>query len=148
MKSIFKAISRWEGIHIKRKYRINALYFTVKLLILFPLVLAYAIQQLAIKTYNLIVRGRIQRKDNSDIVLSNIVAGFTGLAFPDKKTEVLATKRAEICSTCPSAKESGLYSAIVDRRTTKIQGMKCDECGCNLSAKVRSKNDYCPLGKW
>ena len=41
-----------------------------------------------------------------------------------------------------------IYSVVVDNRTKDIQGMKCGDCGCNLSAKVRSERDNCPRGKW
>ena len=148
MKSVFKAINKWERRYISRKHYKSAWYFFVKLALLFPLVLIDQLVRLGSFAYNAVFRGRIQRADKPDVVFKNIVAGFTGLAFPNEKVEALATRRAEICAECPSAVESGLYTAVVDKRTTKIQGMKCAECGCNLSAKVRSTGDYCPLGKW
>tara|TARA_S200002703_G_scaffold11561_1_gene10522 strand:- start:4093 stop:4338 length:246 start_codon:yes stop_codon:yes gene_type:complete len=81
-------------------------------------------------------------------VLANIVAGFGNLAFPDEQVEAMALKRASICADCPAAQETGVYSIIKDNRTQQIQGMKCADCGCNLSAKVRSVSDSCPRGKW
>lgn len=147
MISVFKAINRWERRNVKRKHYKSTWYFFVKLMLLLPLLLVNKIMQGAAFIYNL-SRGRVNRTSKPDIVFSNIIAGFAGLAFPNEKTEALATRRAEVCAQCPSAVESGLYTAIHDKRTTKIQGMRCDECGCNLSAKVRSVNDYCPLGKW
>lgn len=91
---------------------------------------------------------KIARKDKPDIVLKNIVAGFSHLIGDDKEVEQLATQRAEICASCPFAEKFGLYSVVIDNRTKHIQGMKCGKCGCNLSAKVRSVGDQCPLGKW
>jgi hypothetical protein len=148
MKHVFKLIHAWEAKHITRKVRKSAWYFFAKVTLLFPLVVISLIQLGATALYNLAFKGRVKRGNKPDLVFSNIVAGFTGLAFPDEKTEVLAKRRAEICASCPFAVESGLYSVIADNRTKNIQGMKCDKCGCNLSAKVRSVGDYCPVGKW
>jgi hypothetical protein len=148
MKHVFGLINKWERNHIARKYRKTAWYFFLKLTLLLPLVLLGSLERAVLWLYRLVVRGRIERDDKPDVVFSNIVAGFAGLAFPNEKTEVLAKRRAEICAQCPSAVKSGLYNTIVDKRTVQIQGMKCNECGCNLSAKVRSAQDFCPLGKW
>ncbi len=148
MKHVFKIIHVWETRHITRKTRKTVWYFLLKVTLLLPLVVLGLIEQGVIALYNLIAKGRVKRGSKPDLVFSNIIAGFSGLAFPDEKTEVLAKRRAEICAECPSAVESGLYSIVADNRTKKIQGMKCSECGCNLSAKVRSVGDYCPLGKW
>ena len=148
MKQVFIAINRWERVHIKRQYRRTGGYFLCKFILLLPLILLHYLIGGCSWIYNAIVRGRIKRTNNTDIVFSNIVAGFAGLAFPDEKTEALAKRRADICAGCPFAVKSGIYSAVVDNRTTQIQGMKCDKCGCNLSAKVRSVQDYCPIGKW
>lgn len=91
---------------------------------------------------------KITRKDKPDIVLKNIVAGFAHLIHNDPEVEAIAKNRAAICATCPFAEKFGLYSIVVDNKTKQIQGMKCGKCGCNLSAKVRSMEDQCPLGKW
>lgn len=148
MKHIFRIIHVWETKHITRKMRKTMWYFFAKVTLLLPLVILGLIERGAVSLYNLITKGRVKRGNKPDLVFSNIIAGFAGLAFPDEKTEALATRRAEICAQCPFAVESGLYNMIADKRTKKIQGMKCDKCGCNLSAKVRSVQDYCPLGKW
>lgn len=148
MKYVFKTINRFESKIISRKQRKSIWYLVVKLILLCPLILLGLFELAIKKLYTLAVKGRIKRDAKPDIVFSNIVAGFAGLAFPNEKTEILAQHRAKICAQCPSAIDTGLYTMIVDNRTSKIQGMKCNECGCNLSAKVRSANDYCPLGKW
>jgi len=88
------------------------------------------------------------KKHNHKINLGNIISGFTNLAFPNEEVEKLAFERAEVCARCPFAMKTGLYSVVKDSRTVTIQGMKCTECGCNLSAKVRSVSDTCPVGKW
>jgi len=88
------------------------------------------------------------KKQEHKINLSNIVSGFANLAFPDQEVEKLAMQRADICARCPFAQKTGVYSVVKDSRTIQIQGMKCNQCGCNLSAKVRSINDTCPVGKW
>lgn len=93
-------------------------------------------------------RKKLEKNPEYKIKITNIIDGFAGLAFPNKQTEEMATRRAEICAACPHAKTFGAYTAIIDNKTKSIQGMKCDLCGCALSAKVRSRNDSCPDGKW
>ena len=81
--------------------------------------------------------------------LSNIIAGWTNLAFPSVEVEQLARKRAEVCASCPfSQYVGGIHTVVVDNKTQNIRGMKCLKCGCPLSAKVRSPHDSCPIGNW
>lgn len=93
----------------------------------------------------------IHRKYKKRKALTNfghIVEGFSNHIFPNDKMEDLAKTRAAICSRCPFAKYSPVAKVvIVDNRTKEVSGMYCDICGCNLSAKVRSR-DWCPKGKW
>lgn len=150
MKIVFGYINKLERSMLSAKFRKSASYFYLKVLLLFPLILLGMVEQ-AIRWLITFIKGggRIQRaSDKPDIVLKNIASGFVNLAFKDKKVEALAMKRAKICAECPMAQKTGTYSVVVDKRTTNIQGMKCGECGCNLSAKVRSVRDYCPLGYW
>ncbi|XKX06262.1 hypothetical protein R8G61_02790 [Tenacibaculum maritimum] len=66
----------------------------------------------------------------------------------DKVIQDKAKERASICATCPFAKK-GLHAAILpDMSIDQIEGMYCGDCGCPLSAKVRSKTTTCPKGKW
>ena len=149
MRIVFGYINKLERTHLPTRFRKSVGYFWVKLLLLLPLVIAGFIETSIRKLWEFIKRGgRIKREDKPDIVLKNIASGFANLAFPDAKTEALAMKRAKICAECPMAEKTGVYSVVVDKRTKNIQGMKCGECGCNLSAKVRSVKDYCPLGYW
>tara|TARA_R110001632_G_scaffold130303_1_gene244383 strand:+ start:1491 stop:1916 length:426 start_codon:yes stop_codon:yes gene_type:complete len=141
MKRLFKKISRIERRYIP-KVRVSKVYLWIKLIVLSPLVLLDRVIVL-VKS-----GGRIERKDKPDIVIANIIDGFSHLAFPDKGVEELATKRASICAQCPFAVKTSKYSVVVDNRTKDIQGMACSACGCNLSAKVRSVREYCPKGKW
>ena len=148
MKRVFNQINNIERKYIKKQHRKAWWYFWVKVLVLFPLLLL-GFCEIGIKhIYVFVTKGRIKREDKPDIVLKNIIDGFAGLAFPNEKTEVLANRRAEICAVCPFAVSNGIYNIVADNRTKQIQGMKCTKCGCNLSAKVRSVNDYCPEGKW
>lgn len=87
-------------------------------------------------------------KRKIEVRYSNIVEGFANHIFDNPQMEVVAKQRAKICATCPFAKQSNVMKVvIVDNKTKEIQGLYCDACGCNLSAKVRS-NTYCPKGKW
>jgi hypothetical protein len=97
----------------------------------------------------LISRVRIKRGHKPDIVLQNIIDGWTNLVLHDEASEELAMRRANICAKCPKAEYStAVHTLVVDNKTKHIRGMKCGACGCPLSAKVRSKRDHCPLAKW
>ena len=141
MRKFFGYIRYWEKKYLSKKTRKSRWYFWLKLFLLWPAVLINLVERL-------ITQSKIPRKDKPPIILANIAAGFANLAFPSKDVEEMAMKRAAICSTCDAAVKTGVYSVIVDKRTTKIQGMKCNDCGCNLSAKVRSIADHCPRNKW
>lgn len=92
---------------------------------------------------------RFKRKNKPDIVLANIIAGWTNLVLHNAVSERTAMYRANICAECPSAEFStAVHTIVVDKKTTQVRGMKCGKCGCPLSAKVRADGDYCPLGKW
>ena len=136
MRGLFKHITRLERKYIPTTRKSRA-YLWIKLVLLSPLVLL-----------DRLIKLRIERKDKPDVVIANIIDGFSHLAFPDKDIEQLATKRANICAGCPFASKTSKYSIVVDNRTKEIQGMACTACGCNLSAKVRSVREYCPKGKW
>lgn len=138
MKQIFTLIHKAEKKLFPRKVYRSRWFFVLKVIILFPLVLIRILGRIKFNRPN----------NNSPIVLANIVSGFGNLAFPNEQIENMALKRAAICSTCPAAQKTGIYNIIKDNRTKQIQGMKCADCGCNLSAKVRSEKDYCPRGKW
>ena len=136
---------------LERKYipnlRKRSYYKVLKLIILVPP--AIPIYYLHKGLQSIIKLVRFKRKNKPDIVLENIIAGWTNLVLYDAVVEKTALHRANICAQCPSAEFSGgIHTAVIDNRTTNIRGLKCTECGCPLSAKVRSNNDYCPLGKW
>lgn len=98
----------------------------------------------------LIKKVKIKRTLKPDIVLQNIVDGWANLIIPDPVVEEIAIRRASICSECPFAKPFGEVGNIITSMDSikQIRGVKCSECGCPLSAKVRSKNDSCPRGLW
>ena len=50
-------------------------------------------------------------------------------------------RRANICMDCPAAQHSTLLKLVKDE-LKEIHGLKCMDCGCPLSAKVRS-TDIC-----
>lgn len=81
--------------------------------------------------------------------LRNILEGWKGYAFPDEDTEKEAKKRAEICAQCDSAKPvDGMDRVLPDPDNKQAEGMKCVECGCPLSSKLRAMDEECPLKKW
>ncbi len=80
--------------------------------------------------------------------LKEILSGYQNYFISSKVVEEKAKERAFICSGCPLAKK-GMHSALlVDMKITEVNGMYCGECGCPLSAKVRSETTSCPLKKW
>ena len=143
---MFKKIRRFERKHLTHT-RKKDWYVLLRTIVLLPLVI---VMYLWYSVLGFFKSNKLLKKDKPlhTIKLSNIVAGFGNLAFPNKEVEAIALKRAEICAECPNAVPSGLYNVIADNKTKQIQGMKCDMCSCDLSAKVRSVNDTCPRGNW
>ena len=140
-----KAINNWERKHIPNLRRKKQYKITKAILLLPFALITYGISYLVYSAKDL----SFKRKNKPDLKLANIVNGWANLFIDDPVVEEIAMARANICAKCPFAELSGgVYSVIVDNKTTQIQGMKCNKCGCPLSAKVRSKNDYCPEGKW
>ena len=139
----FLKIKNWEKQYIPN-YRKKKHYKLTKFMVLIiPFIIIWCLNWLK----NTILSVKIKTRQ-SDVVLKNIIDGFAHLIYNDPEVEAVATSRAKICATCPFAEKFGLYSIVVDNKTKQIQGMKCGKCGCNLSAKVRSMEDRCPLGKW
>lgn len=66
----------------------------------------------------------------------SIISGFTALLF-DKNSEV-AKKRKAICKGCP----------VSEYGSSRFCKVKHGGCGCLISAKVRDKEESCPIGKW
>jgi hypothetical protein len=140
---VAKQIRRFERRYLP-KLRNNKRYRRIVGILLIPVaLLTYTIDSIII-----FFRGLKPKEPIIKLNFANIVDGFSNLAFPNEEVEKLAKSRAEICAACPSAVKTGIYSIVADNKTKQIQGMKCDRCGCNLSAKVRSVHDTCPLGKW
>jgi len=80
--------------------------------------------------------------------LKAIVQGFKNYVFPNKEIEEIAIKRATICATCPAAVETMMKQLLPDDSIKEITGLKCSDCGCILSAKVRQVFESCPQKKW
>jgi len=126
------------------RIRHTDLYSVFRLGLLAPVYLLLLVE-LAISR----IKALLTSSKSTSLKLLNIVDGWANLAAVDPKVEILAHKRASICAQCPAAVASGaLYTVVVDNRTKQIRGMSCQDCGCPLSAKVRSVNDSCPRGKW
>lgn len=146
IKIVTKKIRQYERRLIPN-VRSKEWYKILKFLLLSPILIASLL--LSFLYAITIAKVRFKRNGKPDIVLENIVAGWSNLLFSSPAIENLAIKRAKICAECPSAVFSGVYSITTpDNKTKQIKGLKCAECGCALSAKVRSTNDRCPLGKW
>ena len=79
--------------------------------------------------------------------LSNILSGWKNLIDKSEVTELLAESRAKECIVCPEAKEGKILNLIKDQ-LKEVEGHYCGLCHCPLSAKIRSENENCPLGRW
>jgi len=62
------------------------------------------------------------------------------------KTTKIQKQRAEICANCPSSQHKK-YLEFFKEELREVKGMVCIECGCPLSAKIRSE-DTCPKKLW
>jgi len=144
---ITKKIRQLERKYIPNQRR-KHWYIITKAIVLLPVLIVHF---LGSTVYNFFIRKmRFKREGKPDIILENIVAGWSNLIFGDPAVEQLAIKRAKICAECPSAQFSGgiYYLTTMDQKTKQVRGLRCGECGCALSAKVRAVDDRCPLGKW
>lgn len=77
--------------------------------------------------------------------IKNIANGWSSLLLG--LNSELARERALHCKECTEAVR-GTYEEFINDEIVEVQGLKCAQCTCPLSAKLRSKNDNCPLGKW
>ena len=79
--------------------------------------------------------------------INDILNGWENFISKSEVTEKLAKQRAEICLGCSSNVKSILLTFVKDE-LKEVEGNKCNECQCPLSAKIRSVNEKCDLGKW
>ena len=78
--------------------------------------------------------------------LKNILNGWQNYMNKSEVTETTAKQRASICADCPNLRHGKLLAFVKDS-LKEVKGTYCAQCGCVLSAKVRS-NDICPDNKW
>lgn len=79
--------------------------------------------------------------------ISNILNGWKNFLSKSEVSESLASDRALECIGCEHAKK-GILTAFIKDDFKEIEGYYCDLCMCPLSAKIRSINEQCPIGKW
>jgi hypothetical protein len=119
----------------------NFIRFCVKI-VLYPFVLVFG--------WCYVQYVRIFHKTKRKLKYNDIVDGFSYLITADDRVEEIAKQRARICSGCPQAKyiNKKITTVLVNGKSHSYKAMKCDQCGCALAAKLRSLNDYCPIGLW
>ena len=78
--------------------------------------------------------------------IDNIIKGWS--KYLKGETDLSALARAEICRECPSAVLGTYEQLMPDFKLKSVKGLKCQECGCPLSTKLRSINEKCDLDKW
>jgi hypothetical protein len=79
-------------------------------------------------------------------MIKDILTGWKNYLDKSEVVEEIAKERAAICAICPHAKQGKLLTFVRDT-LKEVQGAYCNECGCPLSAKIRS-SDICPKLKW
>lgn len=122
----------------KRKRKIRKIKARVYTVVLAP----YFLTHFAISWIIFKIKPLFQKKEK----LKNIINGWSNYMVEDPVVEAVALQRAKICSKCPFAVEMSIK--LKEKNLKNIKGMKCNRCGCPLSAKTRSLNDNCPIGKW
>lgn len=80
--------------------------------------------------------------------IDNIIEGWKNHFSGDKLAYTTALSRSEQCATCEYAVPSGMVFQLVNDEIKTIEGFKCNLCNCPLSAKLRSLNEKCDIGKW
>lgn len=78
----------------------------------------------------------------------NILNGWWNVIFKSVKIELIAIRRAKHCNDCEHKVFSKTINAFVKDELIEVSGFICGQCSCPLSAKTRSKNEQCPIGKW
>lgn len=58
-------------------------------------------------------------------------------------SEDIAAKRKALCDACPH-----LRANIPNKALTKIDGERCNLCGCYMPVKVKLAKASCPAKKW
>lgn len=80
--------------------------------------------------------------------LQRIANGWKNYLFADQRIEKLAHDRAAVCAECPHAVYGTYEKLMKDWSLKKVEGMKCELCGCPLSTKLRAEFEHCPENKW
>lgn len=70
--------------------------------------------------------------------ITSVFTGFYNYFFKQIPIEIMARERKEICNQC----EVSLFGK--SDFCLKAKG----GCGCFIEAKIRSKEESCPLNKW
>jgi len=76
------------------------------------------------------------------------LTGWKNYIITNINTEEIAIKRAKECSDCSYAYLNNIIKMMVVDKIHDIEGYYCSKCSCPLSAKIRSVNEKCPIGKW
>lgn len=75
--------------------------------------------------------------------ISNIISGWASYFFDAE----IKSERLLECVDCDFA-VTKKYLTFVKDDFKEIEGKVCSKCDCPLSAKLRSPNEKCPIGKW
>ncbi|MBW2961276.1 hypothetical protein [Mesonia aestuariivivens] len=88
-------------------------------------------------------------------MIKDILNGWKNYLIENPVIEEVAKERSKICATsgpngnkCTHLSKGKFTSMLRDYKLHEIEGYYCSKCKCPLSAKVRSKNEKCPINKW
>lgn len=79
--------------------------------------------------------------------LQLIVSGWKNYGFESDAIRSMARTRAMVCADCDSA-VFGMIPQFLDDEVKEIKGLKCEQCDCPLSTKLRAEGSICPMSKW
>ncbi len=79
--------------------------------------------------------------------ISNIIQGW-GKHLTNQPLTETEKARVKICEACPLKRYSSSIAHFDGADIIEIKGMLCGECKCYLPAKIRVKEEKCPLNKW
>ena len=126
-----------------QKKRLRRIKKRVRFILLAPLYITLYYTQLVYE------RGikRLYFKLTRHNKLAHIYDGWKNYMFESPEIEAMAKYRATKCAACPFMVEMRNMK-VAEKHVLNGKSYKCNQCGCPLSAKLRSEYDHCPIGSW
>jgi hypothetical protein len=127
----------------KQRRRLRRIKKMIRYTALAPVYIVLYYAQLAFENYIKPAYYKVTRYNR----LNHIYNGWKNYVFESPEIEQMAKYRAEKCAACPFMIEMRSMK-VRENNLLNRKSYKCKKCGCPLSAKLRSKYDHCPVGRW